>query len=74
MLTGLDVGALVTNTYLEQITVPWLNRIGFAPNDLWYWRLERMFTSALVTSGGRVFWEALFFVAFAVGLAEWMTG
>jgi hypothetical protein len=33
-----------------------------------------MFTSALVPSGGVVFWDALFFVAFAVGLAEWMTG
>ena len=33
-----------------------------------------MLTSALVTSGRIVFWEALFFVAFAVGLAEWMTG
>lgn len=73
-LMGLAVSALVTNTYWEQITDPWLDRIGFAPNDLWYWRLERMFTSALVTSGGVVFWEALFFVAFAVGLAEWMTG
>jgi hypothetical protein len=74
MLTGLVIGAMVTNTYVEQITHHWLNRTGFAPNDLWYWRLERMFTSALVTSGGVVFWEALFFVAFAVGLAEWMTG
>jgi hypothetical protein len=74
MLTSLIVVALVTNTYFEQITRHWLRRTGFAPNDLWYWRLERMFTSALGTSGGWVFWEALFFVAFAVGLAEWMTG
>jgi hypothetical protein len=73
-LAGLVIAALVTNTYFQEITKHWLNRTGFAPNDLWYWRLERMFTSALVTSGGIVFWEALFFVAFAVGLAEWMTG
>ncbi len=66
--------ALATNTYFEQITFHWLSRTGFAPNDLWYWRIERMFSSALVTSGGIVFWEGLFFVAFAVGLAEWMTG
>jgi hypothetical protein len=72
-LAGLAFAALVTNTYFEQITRHWLNRTGFAPNDLWYWRIERMFTSTLVTSGGVVFWEALFFVAFAVGLAEWMT-
>lgn len=74
MLAGLAMAALLTNTHVEQITSEWLNRVGFAPNDLWYWRLERLFTSALVTMGGKVFWEALIFVAFAVGLAEWTTG
>ena len=74
MLAGLIVSALVTNTTFQEISRHWLNRTGFAPNDLWYWRIERIFTSALVTSGGVVFWEALFFVTFAVGLAEWMTG
>jgi hypothetical protein len=73
MLTSLAVVSLVTNTYFEQITHHWLDRTGFAPSDLWYGRLERMFTSAFVTSGGIVFWEALFFVAFAVGWAEWTT-
>jgi hypothetical protein len=74
MLASLIMVAVITNTYFEQITHHWLNRTGFAPNDLWYGRLERMFTSAFVTSGGIVFWEALFFVAFAIGLAEWMSG
>lgn len=74
VLTCLIVVALATNTYFEPIAHHWLNRTGFAPNDLWYWRIERMFISALVTSGGKAFWEALFLVAFAVGLAEWMTG
>jgi hypothetical protein len=73
-MAGLFIVALVTNTYIEQITHHWLNRTGFAANDLWYWRVERLFTSALVTTGGVVFWEALFFVASVVGLAEWMTG
>jgi hypothetical protein len=57
-----------------KITALWASLTGFAPNDLWYGRLERLFTSAVVTSGGVVFWEALFFVAFAVGSAEWMVG
>ena len=74
MLVLLGIGALVTNTTFESITHHWLQRTGFAPNDLCYWRIERMVTSALVTSGGKVFWEAIFFVAFAVGLAEWLTG
>jgi hypothetical protein len=74
MLAGLAIGALVTNTTFQTISHHWLSRIGFAPNDLWYWRLGRFFTSALVTAGGLVFWEALFFVAFVVGLAEWLNG
>jgi hypothetical protein len=73
MLAGLVIGALVTNTYFQSITHHWFNRTGFAPNDLWYWRLGRLFTSALVTAGGKVFWEALLLVASLVGLAEWMT-
>jgi hypothetical protein len=73
-LSVLLIAAWMTNSTFESITHHWLNRTGFAPNDLWFLRIERMFTSALVTSGGVVFWEALFFVAFAVGVAEWMTG
>jgi hypothetical protein len=73
-LAGLVIAALVTNTYFERITHTWLNRTGFSPNDLWYWRLERMFTSALVTVGGGAFWGALLMVIVAVGLAEWMLG
>jgi hypothetical protein len=74
MLLGLLATALLTNTYFEQITHHWLTRTGFSPRDLWYLRLERLFTSALVTSGGKVFWEALLLTAFAVGWAEWNTG
>jgi hypothetical protein len=73
-MTGLFIGALATNTTFDQITHHWLNHAGFAPNDLWYGRLERMFTSAMVTAGGKVFWEAILLVALFVGLAEWMTG
>ena len=74
ILALLVIIALVTNTAFETITHHWLNHTGFAPNDLWYGRIERLFSSALVTSGGIVFWEALFFIVFAVGLAEWKTG
>lgn len=73
LLLSLVIGGLITNTTVEQLTSHWLNHTGFAPNDLWYWRLERLFTSALVTSGGLVFWEACLQVGMFVGLAEWMT-
>lgn len=74
MMAGLILTGIVTNTYFEQITRHWVNRIGFAPRDLWHMHYERMLTSALVTSGGMVFWQALFSVALFVGLAEWMAG
>ena len=74
MLTGLFLGALVTNTYFQSITHRWLNRTGFSTRDLWYLRLERLFTSAMVTAGGRVFWEAILLVALFVGVAELRSG
>jgi hypothetical protein len=74
MLSCLAITSLVTSTTFQSITHHWLDQTGFAPEDFWYWRFERLFTSALVTSGGRIFWEAMFFIAFAVGLAEWLTG
>jgi hypothetical protein len=74
MLAGLAFGGLVTNTYFQAITHYWLNRTGFATRDLWYLRLGRLFTSALVTDGGRVFWEAILLVAIFVGVAEWVSG
>jgi hypothetical protein len=74
MMASLVVAAVFTNTYFEQITRHWINRIGFAPRDFWYMRFERMFTSALVTAGGKVFWQALILVGIFVGLAEWFTG
>src|SRR5574338_397733 len=74
MMAGLILFAIFTNTYFTQITRHWINRIGFSPRDFWYMRFERMFTSALVTSGGKIFWQAILLVGLFVGLAEWFTG
>lgn len=74
MLFLLGSGALLTNTHTDNLAPHWLNRLGFAPADVWFLRWERLFTSALVTSGGWVFWQALGMVALAVGAAEWLAG
>lgn len=74
MLICLIAAALFTNTFFERLSADWMEAIGFAPNDLWYWRLERMITSAVVTSGAQVFWEALICVALFVGMAERLCG
>jgi hypothetical protein len=74
MLALLGLTAIWTGTHTAAISANWLDRLGFAPIDLLALDLGRLFTSALVTSGGLVFWEALAMVAFAVGLSEWLTG
>jgi len=73
MLTLLGLIAIWTHTHAAAISAEWLDRLGFAPLDLLALNLGRFVTSALVTSGGRVFWEALGMVTFAVGLSEWLT-
>lgn len=73
MLVLLGLTAIWTNTQVAAISAEWLDRLGFAPIDLLTLNLGRLFTSALVTGGGWVFWEALGMVAFAVGWSEWLT-
>ena len=73
MLTLLGLTAIWTHTHAAAISEQWLDRLGFAPLDLLALDLGRLITSALVTGGGYVFWEALGMVAFAVGLSEWLT-
>jgi hypothetical protein len=74
MLALLGMTAIWTHTQAEAISAKWLDRLGFAPLDLLALNLGRLITSALVTGGGRIFWEALGMIAFAVGLSEWLTG
>jgi hypothetical protein len=74
MLGLLLLAAWWTHSYIEDLAMSWINRFGFAPRDFWLLRWERLILSALVTSGGSVFWVALGMVAFTSGVAEWTTG
>ena len=74
MLVVLGVTAVFTNTHLSTLTKGWLERLGYAPRDLWLFNWERLITSALVTFGQRVFWLAMGMITLAVGAAEWLTG
>ena len=65
---------LITNTQVDSLSRTWLNRLGFAPRDLIHMDWGRIITSALVTYGGRAFWEALVLIALAVGLSEYLCG
>ncbi len=63
-----------TNSALQALTQEWMNRLGFAPRDLWFLRWWRLILSAFVTSGGLTFWLALAMVAITSGVAEWLAG
>jgi hypothetical protein len=70
LLAAMIVVSVLTGTNLSQISAHWVNSLGFAPHDLLYLRWERLITSALITNGGIVFWEAFGMIALAVGLSE----
>lgn len=74
MLIVLGITAVFTNTHLSTLTKDWLARLGYSPSDLWLLNWERLFTSALVTFGKSVFWQAAGMIALAVGTAEWLAG
>ncbi len=63
-----------TNSYVQDLTREWVNRLGFAPRDFWFLRWWRLILSALVTSGGVTFWFALGMVGITCGVAEWKAG
>ena len=66
--------AWTTQSYFQELAHSWISRLGFAPRDFWFFRWERLILSALVTSGGIIFWFALAMVVITSGIAEWKTG
>lgn len=73
MLTLLLLVAWGTNSYIQELENSWLNRLGFAPRDFWFFHWERLILSAPVTNGSSAFWFSLGMVALASGVAEWKT-
>ena len=74
LVASLLIMALLTRSHVAALSQVWLQRLGFAPVDLWLARWDGLLTSALVTAGGLMFWQALLFVALTVGAAEWLAG
>lgn len=66
--------ALINHSYIDRLSKSWLNRFGFAPCDLWLIRWERLFTSALLTGGGTVFWKIIISMLLITGTGEWIKG
>ncbi|HSB65590.1 MAG TPA: rhomboid family intramembrane serine protease [Anaerolineales bacterium] len=74
MVAILIVVAWATHSYFQELARNWIERLGFAPNDFWLFRWERLVLSALVTQGGLTFWFAVVATAVTSGLAEWKSG
>ncbi len=74
LLLTLALVALATNSHTSRLEPDWLTQLGFASQDFWEVRWGRLVTSALVTLGGSVFWQAIGMVSLAVGAAEYLTG
>lgn len=74
LLLMLAVVAVLTNSHVTQLEPDWLVQLGFSARDFWEVRWGRFLTSALVTLGGNVFWQAMGMVMLAVGAAEYLTG
>lgn len=74
LLFLLALVAVLTNSHVSSLEPAWLAQLGFAARDFWEVRWGRFFTSALVTLGGSVFWQAMGMVTLAVGAAEYLTG
>ncbi len=74
LLFLLALVAVLTNSHIRRLEPEWLTQLGFAARDFWEVRWSRLITSALVTLGGSVFWQAIGMVTLAVGAAEYLTG
>lgn len=74
MVLLLSLVAWWTHSYFQELAKIWVTQLGFAPRDFWFFRWERLILSALVTSGGSIFWFALTMVVISSGVAEWMIG
>jgi hypothetical protein len=74
MVIILSLVAWGTHSFFQELARSWVSRLGFAPRDFWFFRWERLILSALVTSGGWIFWFALTMVALTSGITEWIDG
>ena len=74
MLGLLLLVAWGTHSFFQELERTWVSQLGFAPLDFWFFRWERLILSALVTSGGSIFWFAFAMVGFTSRVTEWMSG
>jgi len=70
LLCGLLIAGFLTQTHRGQLSERWMEKYGFAPNDLWTGRLERLFLSAFLTDRKSSFFQAMLLSFALVGATE----
>ena len=74
LLVGLLITAFFTGAYRADLSAQWMQKIGFAPNDLWLGRIEQMILSAFFTDSPKSLIQALVMTAASVGRSETVLG
>jgi hypothetical protein len=74
MCGGLLIMAVLSGSLTHPLSPAWQDRLGFASSDLFTWGWERIFTSAMVTSGGKWFWLPFGLMLILTSVAEWLAG
>jgi Rhomboid family len=74
MLLALTASAVLSRTAFHALSDVWLQRLGFALNDIVPARFWRLLVSALVTPGALYFWFDAVAIAVLVGLCERLVG
>jgi hypothetical protein len=74
MLVAILLAALATNPSFGRISEVWIQRLGYAPRDLFHLRLDRLVISVLLITDARSYAQAFLTIGLVGGACEWITG
>ncbi len=73
MLVLIASFAELTKSNKGRLKPEWLLHMGYAPKDIWFRKIEKIFLSALITDSQKAYIQALILIFFFVGTLEIMT-
>jgi hypothetical protein len=74
MLIAILLAALATNPSFGTISEVWIQRLGYAPRDLFHLRLDRLVISVLLITNARSYAQAFLTIGLVGGACEWLVG
>jgi hypothetical protein len=72
--TVILIVALLTNPSFGKTSAGWIERLGYAPHDLFHGGWYRLITSTLVITNTRSYIQAFLTIGLAGGITEWVMG